>query len=175
MSFFQWYPFPAFTDDIADTMISAPQMIYAMRMEGTDIISYLRSKYIIRQRRISYRNSDISSNMNGLHFRGVHPKNPRSSERGFFYPSRQAWYIIALSRVYHQMPQVVFASYHTFSCFLSAWWYTKRSLCWYVIPAALMIYIGKSLIFRRFYAKIQLSYADMEAAFLVFMKTKVWK
>ena len=28
--------------------------------EGTDIISYLQSKYIIRQRRISYRPSDIS-------------------------------------------------------------------------------------------------------------------
>ena len=41
-------------------MISASQMIYALRMMGTDIISYLRSKYIIRQRRISYRGSDIS-------------------------------------------------------------------------------------------------------------------
>ena len=30
--------------------------------EGTDIISCLRSKYIIRQRRISYRDSDISLN-----------------------------------------------------------------------------------------------------------------
>ena len=28
--------------------------------DGTDIISCLRSKYIIRQRRISYRASDIS-------------------------------------------------------------------------------------------------------------------
>ena len=28
--------------------------------EGTDIISYLQSKYIMRQRRISYRVSDIS-------------------------------------------------------------------------------------------------------------------
>ena len=28
--------------------------------EGTDIISYLQRKYIIRQRRISYRTSDIS-------------------------------------------------------------------------------------------------------------------
>ena len=28
--------------------------------EGTDIISYLQRKYIIRQRRISYRESDIS-------------------------------------------------------------------------------------------------------------------
>ena len=28
--------------------------------EGTDIISYLHRKYIIRQRRISYRVSDIS-------------------------------------------------------------------------------------------------------------------
>ena len=48
------------TDDIADAMISALQMIYASRMMGTDIISYLQSKYIIRQRRISYRVSDIS-------------------------------------------------------------------------------------------------------------------
>ena len=30
--------------------------------EGTDIISYLQRKYIIRQRRISYRVSDISLN-----------------------------------------------------------------------------------------------------------------
>ena len=51
---------PDGTGDIADAMISASQMIYASRMEGTDIISYLRSKYIIRQRRISYRASDIS-------------------------------------------------------------------------------------------------------------------
>ena len=28
--------------------------------EGTDIISYLQRKYIIRQRRISYRVSDVS-------------------------------------------------------------------------------------------------------------------
>ena len=48
------------TDDIADAMISASQMIYASRMMGTDIISYLQSKYIIRQCRISYRASDIS-------------------------------------------------------------------------------------------------------------------
>ena len=41
-------------------MISASQMIYASRMMGTDIISYLRRKYIIWQRRISYRASDIS-------------------------------------------------------------------------------------------------------------------
>ena len=41
-------------------MISAAQMIYATRMMGTDIISCLRSKYITRQRRISYRVSDIS-------------------------------------------------------------------------------------------------------------------
>ena len=38
--FFQLYPFPAVTDDIADAMISASQMIYASRMVGTDIISY---------------------------------------------------------------------------------------------------------------------------------------
>ena len=37
------------TDDILDSMISASQMIYASRMEGTDIISYLRSKYIMRR------------------------------------------------------------------------------------------------------------------------------
>ena len=48
------------TDDIADAMISAWQMIYALRMKGTDIISCLQSKYIIRQCRISYRISDIS-------------------------------------------------------------------------------------------------------------------
>ena len=48
------------TDDIADAMISASQMIYASRMKGTDIISCLRSKYIIRQSHISYRVSDIS-------------------------------------------------------------------------------------------------------------------
>ena len=30
-------------------MISAPQMIYASRMMGTDIISCLRSKYIMRR------------------------------------------------------------------------------------------------------------------------------
>ena len=35
-------------------------MIYATAYEGTDIISCLRSKYIIRQRRISYRARDIS-------------------------------------------------------------------------------------------------------------------
>ena len=39
---------PCGTDDIADAMISASQMIYASRMKGTDIISYLRSKYIMR-------------------------------------------------------------------------------------------------------------------------------
>ena len=50
------------TDDIAVAMISAPQMIYASRTKGTDIISCLRSKYIIRQRRILYRDSDISLN-----------------------------------------------------------------------------------------------------------------
>ena len=43
-------------------MISASQMIYASRMKGTDIISYLQRKYIIRQRRISYRASDILLN-----------------------------------------------------------------------------------------------------------------
>ena len=51
---------PVGTGDIADAMISATQMIYASRMIGTDIISYLRSKYIIRQCRIPYRISDIS-------------------------------------------------------------------------------------------------------------------
>jgi len=51
---------PGGTGDIADAMISASQMIYASRINGTDIISYLQSKYIIRQRRISYRVSDIS-------------------------------------------------------------------------------------------------------------------
>ena len=51
---------PYGTGDIADAMISALQMIYASRMKGTDIISYLHRKYIIRQSRISYRDSDIS-------------------------------------------------------------------------------------------------------------------
>ena len=41
---------PCGTDDIADAMISASQMIYASRMKGTDIISYLRSKYIMRRK-----------------------------------------------------------------------------------------------------------------------------
>ena len=41
-------------------MISASQMIYALRMKGTDIISYLQRKYIMRLCRISYRPSDIS-------------------------------------------------------------------------------------------------------------------
>ena len=31
---------PDGTGDIADAMISASQMIYALRMKGTDIISY---------------------------------------------------------------------------------------------------------------------------------------
>ena len=35
-------------------------MIYASRMEETDIISYSQRKYIIRLCRISYRGSDIS-------------------------------------------------------------------------------------------------------------------
>ena len=35
------------TGDIPGGMISASQMIYASRMEGTDIISCLRSKYIM--------------------------------------------------------------------------------------------------------------------------------
>ena len=38
MTFFQRYPFPTVTDDIANAMISASQMIYASRMKGTDII-----------------------------------------------------------------------------------------------------------------------------------------
>ena len=58
---------PCGTDDIANAMISASHMIYASRMKGTDIISYLQSKYIIRQRRISYRASDISLK-NALHY-----------------------------------------------------------------------------------------------------------
>ena len=33
---------PCGTGDIADAMISASQMIYASRMKGTDIISYLQ-------------------------------------------------------------------------------------------------------------------------------------
>lgn len=51
---------PSATDDIAAAMISASQMIYALRMKGTDIISYLQRKYIMGQRHISYRVSDIS-------------------------------------------------------------------------------------------------------------------
>ena len=40
--------------------------------EGTDIISCLRSKYIIRHSRISYRVSDISlKNITYYEFRGV--------------------------------------------------------------------------------------------------------
>ena len=34
---------PGGTGDIADAMISAAQMIYASRMRGTDIISYLQN------------------------------------------------------------------------------------------------------------------------------------
>ena len=41
---------PVGTGDIADAMISASQMIYASRMKGTDIISCLRSKYIIQHK-----------------------------------------------------------------------------------------------------------------------------
>ena len=40
---------PDGTGDIANAMISASQMIYASRMMGADIISYLRSKYIMRR------------------------------------------------------------------------------------------------------------------------------
>ena len=39
--------------------------------EETDIISYLRRKYIIRQRRISYRVSDISLK-NEFHYGIIH-------------------------------------------------------------------------------------------------------
>jgi len=38
---------PCGTDDIADAMISASQMIYASRMNGTDIMSYHHRRYII--------------------------------------------------------------------------------------------------------------------------------
>ena len=41
---------PCGTDDIANAMISASQMIYASRMKGTDIISYLHRNYIIRRK-----------------------------------------------------------------------------------------------------------------------------
>ena len=47
--FFTMISVPVGTGDIADTMISASQMIYASRMNGTDVISYLRSKYIMRR------------------------------------------------------------------------------------------------------------------------------
>ena len=46
--FFTMISVPVGTGDIAGAMISASQMIYASRMKGTDIISCLRSKYIIR-------------------------------------------------------------------------------------------------------------------------------
>ena len=49
---------PLGTGDIADAMISASQMIYALRMGETDIISYLREQiyhttltYIISRKR----------------------------------------------------------------------------------------------------------------------------
>ena len=51
---------PDGTGDIADAMISASQMIYASRMKGTDIISYLRSKYIMRLAVYHIANGDIS-------------------------------------------------------------------------------------------------------------------
>ena len=41
-------------------MISAPQMIYASRMYGTDIISYLQHKYITRHKPYIISHSDIS-------------------------------------------------------------------------------------------------------------------
>ena len=46
---------PVVTDDIADAMISASQMIYASRIKGTDIISYLRTQIYHTACRISYR------------------------------------------------------------------------------------------------------------------------
>ncbi len=52
---------PVGTDDIANAMISASQMIYASRMKGTDIISCLPQASIsCGDSRISYRTSDIS-------------------------------------------------------------------------------------------------------------------
>ena len=52
---------PVVTGDIADAMISASQMIYASRMKERILYHiFTEWKYIIRQRRISYRVSDIS-------------------------------------------------------------------------------------------------------------------
>ena len=51
---------PFGTDDIADAMISAAQMIYAARMKGTDSISFCKANISYGASRISYRDSDIS-------------------------------------------------------------------------------------------------------------------
>ena len=52
---------PVGTGDIADTMISASQMIYASRMKERILYHiFTEWKYIIRLCRISYRASDIS-------------------------------------------------------------------------------------------------------------------
>ena len=51
---------------IFDMISHCRAMIYACGIWGTDIISCLRSKYIIRQRRISYRDSDISLKKNNF-------------------------------------------------------------------------------------------------------------
>ena len=59
--FFQWYPFLGTNGWYIFDMISHFVRWYMpSAYEGTDIISCLRSKYIIRHCRISYRVSDIS-------------------------------------------------------------------------------------------------------------------
>ena len=56
------------------------------------------------------------------------PKNPRSSERGFFYPLRKQWYIINNGKfaivVSHQSVRTAY--HHASACIkkLSQWWYT---------------------------------------------------
>jgi hypothetical protein len=58
--FLQLYPFLPERVIYLRYDIALRAMIYAFGIWGTDITSCLRSKYIIRQRRISYRTSDIS-------------------------------------------------------------------------------------------------------------------
>ena len=56
---------PAGTGDISSIWYrTAVRWYMPSAYEGTDIISYLQSKYIMRQRRISYRASDISLKSN---------------------------------------------------------------------------------------------------------------
>ena len=46
------------------------------------------------------------------------PKNSRSSEREFFYPSRQAWYIITTQSCISSTRRCRVVSHHTFRCAL---------------------------------------------------------